>query len=57
MDLGTCACEAGASGDLESIRVLVDNGADINQGDYDGRTGESDEGSQQGCRSVHGGSW
>lgn len=50
MDLGTCACEAGASGDLESIRVLVDNGADINQGDYDGRTGESDEGSQQGCR-------
>ncbi|GAB5032884.1 potassium channel skor-like [Nannochloropsis oceanica] len=38
VELGTRACEAGSSGDLDNIRVLVDNGADINTGDYDGRT-------------------
>eukprot|EP00192_Tetraselmis_astigmatica_P012624 CAMPEP_0117692482 /NCGR_PEP_ID=MMETSP0804-20121206/26355_1 /TAXON_ID=1074897 /ORGANISM="Tetraselmis astigmatica, Strain CCMP880" /LENGTH=424 /DNA_ID=CAMNT_0005505941 /DNA_START=38 /DNA_END=1313 /DNA_ORIENTATION=+ len=31
-------CEAGAKGDIDTIRVLIENGVDANEGDYDGRT-------------------
>jgi glutaminase len=38
VELGTLLCDAAAEGDLHRIQVLVANGADINQGDYDSRT-------------------
>ena len=31
-------CEAAAKGDIDTIRVLIENGVDPNEGDYDGRT-------------------
>lgn len=38
LELGTSLCEAAAEGDLQRIRILIENGASINQGDYDHRT-------------------
>lgn len=31
-------CQAAAKGDIDTIRVLIENGVDPNEGDYDGRT-------------------
>eukprot|EP00873_Tetraselmis_striata_P000688 jgi/Tetstr1/420952/TSEL_012012.t1 len=31
-------CEAAAKGDIDTIRVLIENGVDPNEADYDGRT-------------------
>jgi len=33
VELGTMLCEASATGDLQKIQILAENGADINQGE------------------------
>lgn len=33
-------CSSVCQGDIEKLRILERYGADMNQGDYDGRTGE-----------------
>jgi hypothetical protein len=38
MDVSARLCEAGAANDLESLKMYVRNGADLNVGDYDRRT-------------------
>jgi ankyrin repeat protein len=38
MELGAMLCQAAATGDLKTLQTLVENGANINQGDYDSRT-------------------
>ena len=35
---GNLLCEAASIGNLEQIRMLIDNGVDVNEGDYDQRT-------------------
>lgn len=44
IELGTHLCEAAAQGDMEKLRILMRFGANMNTGDYDGRTGERAEG-------------
>jgi len=33
VELGTMLCEAAATGDLQKIKILAENGANINQGE------------------------
>jgi len=48
MELGTMLCDAAANGDLHKVQILAENGADLNQGDYDGRTGKQRGGDDDG---------
>lgn len=38
MDYAGKLCEAAANGDLDTIKAMTKNGADLDAGDYDGRT-------------------